>query len=71
MISTNFDSTAIPALPNNVIENVIFPNLSLSALGTCSRVCKAWSKMAGEAIEAFSHEKAFGPKEWYTYFGVT
>ena len=53
-----------------MIENVIFPNLSPPALGTYSRVCKAWNKMASEAMKAFSHEKAFGPKEWYTYFGA-
>ena len=62
------EAFAIPALPNNVMENLIFPNLSLSELGTCARVCKAWNRIVSEVMKAFSHEKAFGPKEWYTYF---
>ena len=69
MTSTSSISSANPILPNDVIGKVIFPNLSLPALGICFRVCKAWNKMAKEHLKAFSHEKGFGPKEWYIYFG--
>jgi hypothetical protein len=69
MITTSVVASAIPALPNAVLENIIFSNLSLPELGTCSRVCKAWKEMAKKHINAFSHPQAFGPKEWYTYFG--
>ena len=69
MINTNPLSTVIPALPNDVIGNIIFSHLSLPALGICSRVCKAWNKLAMEHMDAFSHERAFGPKEWFIYFG--
>jgi hypothetical protein len=69
MTSISSISSANPILPNDVIGNIIFSNLSLPALGTCSRVCKVWNKMAGEQMKAFSHESAFGPKEWYEYFG--
>jgi hypothetical protein len=33
MITTNVVSSAIPGLPNAVLENLIFPNLSLPDLG--------------------------------------
>jgi hypothetical protein len=69
MTSTSSVSSAIPTLPNPVVENIIFPNLSLPALGACSSVCKVWREMAKKHICAFSYEKAFGPKEWYTYLG--
>jgi hypothetical protein len=68
MLNTNFVSTVIPALPKAMLENIIFPNLSLPELAACSRVCKVWTVMAKKHISAFSYEKAFGPKEWYTYF---
>ena len=64
MISTVAGSTAMPALPRDVIHRNIFPHLALSALGVCSRVCKSWNKMAKEQMKAFSHPTAFGPKEW-------
>jgi hypothetical protein len=67
MISTSSISSAIP---NDVIDNSIFRNLSLPALGICSRVCKAWKKIAEKQLNTFSHEKAFGPKEWFIYFGT-
>jgi hypothetical protein len=63
-------SSAIPGLPENVLEKNIFANLPLPALGTCSLVCKAWNKTASKQMEAFSYDNAFGPKEWYTCFGV-
>jgi hypothetical protein len=69
MTSTSSISSANPILPNDVIGNVIFPNLSLPALAICTRVCKAWNKMATEHLKAFSYDNAFGPKEWYIYFG--
>jgi hypothetical protein len=69
MAVTNIVSSTNHSLPNDVIGNIIFRNLSLSTLGTCSLVCKAWKKMAQENIKAFSHPHAFGPKEWYIYFG--
>jgi hypothetical protein len=69
MAVTNNVSSTNRSLPNDVIGNIIFPNLSLSALATCSLVCKAWNKMAQEHINSFSHPHAFGPKEWYIYFG--
>jgi hypothetical protein len=69
MISTSSISPINPVLPNNVIENIIFPNLSLPELGACSLVCKVWREMAKKHISAFSYENAFGPKEWYAYFG--
>jgi hypothetical protein len=69
MIATKVVSSAIPAIPNAVLENIIFRNLSLPELGICSRVCKAWREMAKKHLNAFSHPHAFGPKEWYTYFG--
>jgi hypothetical protein len=69
MAVTNSVSSTNPSLPNDVIGKIIFRNLSLSALGTCSLVCKAWKKMAQENINAFSYPHAFGPKEWYIYFG--
>jgi hypothetical protein len=68
MTITNTASPAIPALTNAVIENIIFPNLSLPELGACSRVCKIWRELAKKHINAFSHPHAFGAKEWYTYF---
>jgi hypothetical protein len=58
------------ALPTDVIGNIIFRDLSLSALGICSRVCKVWREMAEKQINTFSHEKAFGPKEWFIHFGT-
>jgi len=70
MTSTSSISSANPILSNDVIGNIIFPNLSLPALATCSLVCKAWNKMATEHISAFSHPHAFGPKEWFIYFGA-
>jgi len=70
MTNTSSISLANPILPNDVIENVIFPNLSLPALGVCFRVCRVWNKMAKDYINTFSHEKAFGPKELYSYFLV-
>jgi hypothetical protein len=70
MTSSSTISSAIPALPNVVLENIIFPNLSLPELGVCSSVCKVWRELAKKHLCAFSHEKAFGPKEWYTYFGA-
>jgi hypothetical protein len=69
MTSINSISSAILALPVNV-EGNIFAKLSLPALGMCCSVSKAWNKMAGEHMKAFSHEKAFGPKEWFIHFGV-
>jgi hypothetical protein len=69
MAITNAVSSIVPALPNAVVENIIFSNLSLPELGTCSRVCKVWKEMAKKQISAFCHEKAFGPKEWFIYFG--
>jgi hypothetical protein len=69
MTSISSISSAIPVLPNAVLENLIFPNLSLPELGACSRVCKVWREMAKKQISTFSHPHAFGPKEWYTYFG--
>jgi hypothetical protein len=70
MISTSCISPVNPVLPNAVVENIIFSNLSLPELGACSRVCKVWKEMAQKHINAFTHEKAFGPKEWFTYFGA-
>jgi hypothetical protein len=52
------------------MENIIFRNLSLPALGICSRVCKVWREIAEKQINTFSHEKAFGPKEWFIHFGT-
>jgi hypothetical protein len=69
MAVTNSISSTNPSLPNDVIGKVIFPHLSFSALGTCSLVCRAWKKMAQEHINSFSHPTAFGPKEWFIYFG--
>jgi hypothetical protein len=60
---------AIPALSNDVVENLIFPNLSLPELGVCCRVCNAWNKIAKEQIKFFSYPNAFGPKEWFIHFG--
>jgi hypothetical protein len=62
-------SSIFSAIPTDVMENMIFRNLPLSALGMCSRVCKAWREMAEKQINTFSHEKAFGPKEWFIHFG--
>jgi hypothetical protein len=70
MTSTSSLSLAIPVLPTAVLENIIFPSLSLPELGACSRVCKVWRELAKKQINAFSHEKAFGPKEWHKYFGA-
>jgi hypothetical protein len=70
MITTIVVSSAIQVLPNSVVENIIFANLSLPELGACSRVCKVWREMAKKHLNAFSHEKAFGPKEWFIYFGA-
>jgi hypothetical protein len=69
MSSPGSISSVNPLIPNAVIGNVIFPNLSLPELGACSRVCKAWKEMAKKHINAFCCETAFGAKEWYTYFG--
>ena len=69
MTSISSIFSANPILPNDVVGNIIFPNLSLSALAICARVCKAWNKMATEHLKAFSHDNAFGPKDWYAYFG--
>jgi hypothetical protein len=69
MAVTNSVSSLNLSLPNDVIGKIIFPNLSLSALGTCCLVCKAWKNMIQEHINAFSHPHAFGPKDWYIYFG--
>jgi hypothetical protein len=52
------------------MENIIFRNLPFSALGICSLVCKVWREIAEKQINAFSHEKAFGPKEWFIHFGT-
>src|SRR5579872_4749399 len=60
----------MPTLPTDVIDNSIFRNLPLSALGICSRVCKVWREIAEKQINTFSHEKAFGPKEWFIHFGT-
>jgi hypothetical protein len=68
-MSTSSVSSAILDLPNAVVKNLIFPNLSLPELGTCSRVCKVWRELAKKQISTFSYEKAFGPKEWFIYFG--
>jgi hypothetical protein len=57
-------------LPTDVIDNIIFHNLPLSALGICSLVCKVWRERAEKQINTFSHEKAFGPKEWFIHFGA-
>jgi hypothetical protein len=70
MTSTSSISKVNPILPNDVIRKLIFSNLSLPALGACSRVCKAWKEMTNKHINAFSHPHAFGPKEWNTYFGA-
>jgi hypothetical protein len=63
-------SSIFSALPTDVIGNIIFRNLSLPAIGTCSIVCKVWREMAEKQINTFSHEKAFGPKEWFIHFGT-
>jgi hypothetical protein len=63
-------SSISSALPTDVIGNSIFRNLSLPALGTCSLVCKVWREIAEKQINTFSHEKAFGPKEWFIHFGT-
>jgi len=52
------------------MENMIFRNLPVSALGICSCVCKVWRERAEKQINTFSHEKAFGPKEWFIHFGI-
>jgi hypothetical protein len=52
------------------MENIIFRNLSLHALGTCSLVCKVWREIAEKQITTFFPDKAFGPKEWFIYFGA-
>src|SRR5579872_7140431 len=70
MISTSSISSAMPTLPTEVIGNIIFRNLSLPALGICSSVCKVWREMAEKQINLFSHEKVFGPKEWFIHFGT-
>jgi hypothetical protein len=62
-------SSIFSALPTDVIDNSIFHNLPLSALGICSLVCKVWREIAEKQINTFSHEKAFGPKEWFIHFG--
>jgi hypothetical protein len=62
-------SSISSALPTDVMENKIFRNLPLSALGICSLVCKVWRETAEKQINTFSHEKAFGPKEWFIHFG--
>jgi hypothetical protein len=67
MIST---CSISPALPTDVIDNSIFRNLSLPVLGICSLVCKIWRERAEKQINTFSHEKAFGPKEWFIHFGA-
>ncbi len=59
-----------PIIPNDVIDNIIFCHLSLHALAICARVCKKWKEIAAKHINAFTHERAFGPKEWYTHFGT-
>jgi hypothetical protein len=63
-------SSIFSALPTDVIDNIIFRNLSLPALGICSFVCKIWREIAEKQINTFSHEKVFGPKEWFIYFGM-
>src|SRR5271156_4573449 len=63
-------SSTMPTLPTDVLGNIIFGNLPLSALGICSRICKVWREMAEKQINMFSHEKAFGPKEWFIHFGA-
>ena len=67
MISTT--PVSRPIIPNDVIDNIIFCDLSLHALALCARVCKTWKEIATKHINAFTHERAFGPKEWYTHFG--
>jgi len=62
-------SSIFSALPTDVMENMLFRKLPLSALGICSSVCKVWREMAEKQINTFSHEKAFGPKEWFIHFG--
>jgi hypothetical protein len=69
MASTSSISSAIPSLPNAIVENIIFSKLSLPLIGICSRVCKAWEEMAKKHLNAFCYEKAFGPKEWFVHFG--
>lgn len=66
---TSPSSQPVPPLPNDVIDNLILNNLPLPALRNCSLVCKVWSRMAKKYIEAFCQPCAFGPKEWYEYFG--
>jgi hypothetical protein len=63
-------SSIFSALPTDVIGNIIFCNLSLPALGICSLVCKVWRDIVEKQINTFSHEKAFGPKEWFIHFGT-
>jgi hypothetical protein len=63
-------SSISSALPADVIDKSIFRNLSLPALGICSSVCKVWREIAEKQINTFSHEKAFGPKEWFIHFGT-
>jgi len=70
MIRTRSIFSAMPILPTDVIDNIIFRNLSLPALGRCSSVCKVWKEMTEKQINTFSHEKAFGPKEWFIHFGT-
>ena len=62
-------SSISSALTTDVMENMIFRNLPVSALGICSCVCKVWRERAEKQINTFSHEKAFGPKEWFIHFG--
>jgi hypothetical protein len=63
-------SSISSAIPTDVLGNIIFRNLSLPALGICSRVCKIWREIAEKQINTFFPEKAFGPKEWFIYFGA-
>jgi hypothetical protein len=64
-----FSADVFSSLPREVIDKVIFHKLPLPALGTCCLVCSAWGKIAQEQINSFTPPNAFGPKEWYTYFG--
>jgi hypothetical protein len=66
---TNISSIS-SAMPTDVMENIIFRNLPFSVLGRCSLVCKVWREMSEKQINTFSHEKAFGPKEWFIHFGI-